>query len=352
MSRLRLAATQIAMSHSFDDVPLRPSAYGRRLYASGRRLVAEAGVRLDELVWDADEVLWDWLLQQFRLLAGSPGAVLWRNFGHREWIGIRPGVFELIWGMRHESLERGHDPHLRIWTSGYPWRMWRIAREIPGFADLIGPPAPADPEDTEWLANHPRVFTRPHWVAAAEQLLEDGVHAVLAPFPEAVRETILTQLHSKKPVDSGFKIPELAQLLGLNAFSKAQILIDDTKSNVERFVATGRRGVHIISEPPRAILGIVPNSVWGRPSRAMKRLQLPFADGIVEALEKLAHPDAPAVATAAPSGTAEIGEDYPTIQLVFDVPNRILQQEWVHPVRALKKRFAKLRKGKGPGGDE
>ncbi len=300
-------------------------------------------MRLDELVWDADEVLWDWLLQQLQLVARLPGAIFARNFGHREWVGVRPGVFELLWGMRHESLERGHDPHLRIWTSGYPWRMWRIGREIPGFAELIGPPGPADLDDPAWLADHPRVFTRPHWVAAAERLIEDGVHTVLAPFPKAVRDTVERQLDSRKPADSGFKIPELAQLLGLDAFDKAKVLIDDTRANVERFVATGRRGVHIVSEPPRAVLGVVPNAVWGRPSRALRRLHLPFADAIVDALERLHRPGAPALATAAPAGDP-VGDDYPTIQMVFDVPNAVLQQEWVHPMRALKKRLARLKK--------
>ena len=55
-----------------------------------------------------------------------------RDLSHREFFRVKPGVFELIWGMHHESKERGEDPFMRVWTDGYPWRMWRINQSDSG----------------------------------------------------------------------------------------------------------------------------------------------------------------------------------------------------------------------------
>ena len=107
------------MTLTFEDLPLHPTRFGRALYERGRALIA-SGVRLERILWDADEVLWDWLMSGVELLKILPRATMRGDLTHSEWVVPRPGMLELLWGMRHESLARDLDPHMRIWTSGYP----------------------------------------------------------------------------------------------------------------------------------------------------------------------------------------------------------------------------------------
>lgn len=120
-----------ASTGTYADVPLPKSKYGRTYYEKGRELIASHGVVLREVVWDADEVLWDWVMDLSGMARAIPRLIK-RDLSHREFFRVKPGVFELIWGMHHESKERGEDPFMRVWTDGYPWRMWRINQSDSG----------------------------------------------------------------------------------------------------------------------------------------------------------------------------------------------------------------------------
>ena len=316
----------------FDDIPgVTRTPYGEAMYARGRALV-EGGLDLSHLVWDADEVLWDWALSGVRLMSSIPLAIFgW--LGHREWIALRPGMLELLWGMHHEALERGKDPHVRIWTSGYPWRLWKILREVPGFGELLGPPFVLAQTDPSRMRDHPRVFTRPDYVAIVGDLLDPEVReARLATLPEPARTAIARQLDAG-PDDSGFKIPELALLFGKEAFASARFLIDDARRNVEWFRDAGRSAVHVRSHTPRIVFGKIPNSAWS-PARFLERSGHRFTQAIADALASLAGDDAPVIAEA--RGAPDDAHP-PNRIFTIDVPSDVLWREWINPMRKLRK---------------
>lgn len=327
------------MTDSYQDIPLPHSEFGEELYLVGRRLVEEQGVRLHELVWDADEVLWDWLMDARRMLRRAPGSLksldLWPlDFGHREYYLVKPGVFELIWGMRHASIERELDPFMRVWTNGYPWRIWRIAQEIPGFATLVGPPAEEGADDHRAFAEHPRIFYRTDYALVAHDLLDPQRFAELVvDFPAHVRDLVDAQF-ARNPFDSSFKLPELAPLRGKSGFGQAKVLVDDARRNIRRFVASGRHGIHVVSHSPRLIFGTVPNTVWGSPVEALERLANEIAHEIADALARLAGQDHPArVAVRSES----LAEGYVPVQFFIDIPDERIRAEWIEPMRELKR---------------
>ncbi len=327
------------MSIAFQDAPLEPSAYGEAMYRRGRDLVARVGLRLDGLIWDADEILWDWVMAGGLLLSKMP-LLFVGHLGHREWVAFRPGMLELLWGMRHASLELGLDPHIRIWTSGYPWRLWKILREIDGFDALLGPPFSAS--DVDSVRTHPRIFTRPDYVAIVTELLRDEARAErLSSMPEAARTAILRQL-DERPDDSGFKIPELALLAGRDGFGTSQILIDDVPRNIAWFHAAGRSALHIESMTPRVVFGLIPNSVWG-PRRFLMTHTSRIVSAMADALETLAKSPRPKVARIAVSHhLADVrASEAPVPQRIIelDIPSEILWREWVTPMRELKRVF-------------
>lgn len=320
------------MASSYADVlritGLPASAYGEAMYTRGRELVAR-GLELSELVWDADEVLWDWVMSGARLLATIPLAAFgW--LGHREWVAMRPGMIELLFGMHHAALELGKDPHVRIWTSGYPWRVWRILREVPGFDRLLGPPdALAEPER---MASHPRVFTRPDYIRAMHDLIDPKARAErLAAMSEGARKTIESHLGSDP--DSGFKIPELARFVGKDAFERARYLIDDLRPNVEWFQATGRHAIHVKSIRPRIAFGKIPHSAWS-PARFLARSGHGVAAQIADALDALLGHETPAIHEAAVGAPAE-GPPNRIVSIL--IPNSVLWREWIRPMRTLRK---------------
>ena len=323
--------------HSYEDIPLEHCEYGQDLYETGRELVEHSGVRLAELVWDADEVLWDWLMDGSQMLRGVAGALLRRDFGHREFYLVKPGVFELIWGMHHASVELGLDPHMRIWTNGYPWRLWRASREIPGFDTLVGPPAEPDAVDHGAFIDHPRIFYRTDYAEVVHCLLEpDGFARQCAAFPEHVRALISSQL-SVAPFDSTFKLPELAQVCGKDGFDRARVLVDDAGHNVRRFVASGRHGIHVVSHAPRIIFGTVPNTVWSEPRDALRGLANEIAPEIAQALRSLTEHSEPArVAVASDTRVRQ----YTPMAFEFDVPDERIRTEWIDPIQELKRTWA------------
>lgn len=325
------------------DTPLRPvpgtdgnggrfTELGERAYRRGRDLVERHGVRVADLVWDADEVLWDWAMSGARLFAQVPLAVFGR-LGHREWVAVRPGLLELLWGMRHASEELGLDPDLRVWTSGYPWRLWAIMRKVPGFAELLGAGHPD---------SHPRVFTRPDYVAVVKPLVADPSTRKqhLATMSPAARDTIDKQL-AEKPHDSGFKIPELAVLAGRQAFATAKILIDDAGRNVRWFHATGRSAIRVRSVTPR-VFGKIPNSAWD-PLRFLREVASPIAFQIADALERLYRDPTPRIEEAKVTPDPQVP---PSPPVVIDVPSQVLWNQWIHPMRELERAFMRARRAR------
>ncbi len=327
-----------------------PSAFSERLYRRGRELIEVHGLRFAELVWDADEVLWDWAMSGTRLFGSLPIAIF-GNFGHREWIAVRPGMLELLWGMRHASIELGHDPDMRIWTSGYPWRLWEIFRKVKGFRELLGAQSKAELGGAGALhpTTHPRVFTRPDYVAVVKGLLErEHREPLLSRFAEAARDTIHKQL-DEKPHDSGFKIPEIAVLAGREAFAGAKILIDDAGRNVRWFLSAGRSAVHVQSVTPRIAFGAIPNSAW-HPTRFLREVRSPVVLAIADALEALARDPTPRVIKAflkPEAGPVNAAGPHAVEPVIIDIPSHVLWSQWIHPIRELEKAFKRLQKRRG-----
>ena len=325
------------MTTSYEHIPLAGTEFGERLYRRGYALVDEYGLRLDEIVWDADEVLWDWLMDASRMLKRVVPNAFIMDFSHREYYTVRPGVFELIWGMHHASLDRGLDPYMRVWTNGYPWRIWRVAQEIPGFAELLGPPASVSGAEHDSFIDHPRMFYRGDYADAVRRLLGDlgSIDQLLADVSSQVRALIHRQLQHA-PFDSSFKLPELAPLREKHGFRNARILIDDRPQNIDRFVASGRSGIHLRSRSPRIILDKVPNTVWSSPREWLERLVSDVALDIADGLERLAHERASGVISVEATPTAH---EHALLEFEVDVPDHRLRAEWIDPIDSLKKTF-------------
>ncbi len=330
----------------FGNLRLPPTEFGRALYEAGRGVVARSGKGLDTVIWDADEVLWDWALSGVKLL-GSAHRALVGDLSHREWFLVRPGIMEFLWGMRHEALARGLDADMRIWTSGYTWRLWAIGRQVPGFGELLGltPAWETQPAAVAVAALRasPRVMARLDFSDAmrtvyARETREPFLRAV----DRRVREVIERQL-ATRPAHPGFKIPELAALVGKTGFGRARVLVDDTRVNVSWFAATGRGAVHVTSFRPTIGFGKVPNAVWGEPLTELQRATSDVTRGIAACLAMLG---------GAPAGGAATGlvRAHGTRQAVaraiapfyVDVPGPVLWREWIAPGRTLAKDARRL----------
>lgn len=322
----------------YEDIPLPSSVFGARAYRAGRGVIAETNLTLDKIMWDADEILWDWVMDASEIFSHFPQAVFFQDIGHREFYLAKPGVFELIWGMHHESLDRDLDPHMRIWTDGYPWRVWKIAQQIPGFMELVGHPDHYNPPlSRDEFADHPRIFFRTDYVKTAIQLfVKDNLSMFLKNLAPSVYGAVQRQLE-RNPVDPSFKLPEFAEIRGKPGFKEAEILIDDYRDNVYRFVSAGRKGVHAISHTPKIGFDFVPNTVWSEPKSALYSLAAKSsALNIASALRSLARTRAPATRIANP---AELTTEYKPIFFTLDIPDRILRSEWIEPVQNLKRRL-------------
>jgi len=317
---------------TYADVPLPKTPYGEQLYSRGRELVA-AGVHLDALVWDADEVLWDWVMSVASVVRYLPRVMRTRSLlSHSEFLRLKPGVFELLWGMHHASLERDLDPYMRIWTAGYTWRLWRIAKDLPGFTQLIGPPASVAAGPSSF-AGHPRIMTRADTVAAIIQLVAPESRPWLDALPQRTRRVLLTSIQQPRG-HAGLKIPELAQLLGKSAFDTARVLIDDARKNVSRFAATGRPAVRPNHPAPNILRGRLPNTVWRQPERRLNAVLGDIATPLADTLHDLAmegFSNSRAIEVHA-LGT----QPHPTLAFTLDVPGAIIDAEWVAPMKALK----------------
>jgi len=327
---------------SYAQIPQAGSAYGELMYERGRSLVADDGVRMAELVWDADEILWDWVVDARAMLRSSPRFVLRGDLGHREFFRIKPGIFELLWGMHHASLELGLDPHMRVWTNGYPWRAWRVAREIPGWGVLLGPPADARGSGQETFALHPRFFCRADFARAIRFLLDPQQRVEsLAALPPAARMVVERSL-ALTPFDSTLKIPELASLAGKDGFTSSHILIDDQEWNVARFAATGRVAVHASNPAQKLAYGRIPNTVWHTPARTLRLLSTRIAEAIAGAIQRAAR-SRPGTVIQATSD--QLLEDYPFVDFAIDIPDAMVRAQWVEPLRRLRRDARPWRRG-------
>jgi len=316
----------------YSNIPLPRSPFGEAQYQAGRRLVFEHGVRLQDLVWDADEVLWDWVMDFGGMLRSIPRQALkLDSLGHREYFRLKPGIWELIFGMHAAALERGWDPHLRIWTNGYAWRLWRISRELPLLANLLGAPAADAYSPADFLV-HPRVFYRSDFVDLAIGL-QDPVRrsAVLADMGPAAARVLARQLE-ERPRDSTLKLPEMAALVGKDGFATAWLLIDDEARNIHRFVSSGRRGIQVLMPRYAMLGGRLLNTVWREPWRALAALSVAVAPRLAQAIRRAVDPDGPERQQVV---SGEPPRDYCPMEFTFRVPGQRVRQEWMAPRRRL-----------------
>lgn len=315
---------------------------GLACYELGRALVERTGITPERIMWDADEVLWDWLMSAPGVLVRLPWMLATRSLGHREYFVVRPGIFELLWGMHHAATEAGVDAHMRIWTNGYPWRLWAIAQAVPGFAELLGSSPQATHAD---FAAHPRIFYRTDFARAAALFTEPASRErALARLPAAARALVEAQLGSPRPLDSNLKLPELAALPADESdtpikagFGRVEFLVDDRGQNIERFVASGRRGVRVVSHSPWAFFGKVPNTGWRDPWRTLRGLGNRVSEVIGRSLMELAGEPPPASRNAACDH--RLGGHVSRHEFTLDVPDAILRAEWIEPIRNLERQW-------------
>jgi hypothetical protein len=341
----------VTSSDSYEQVPLPPTPLGERMYAAGRDLVERHGVRLDALVWDADEVLWDWLLDFGAVVRGLPAYLRKPDMSHPEHVRLKPGLFELLWGMHHASCEQGLDPHLRIWTNGYVYRLHRMGARIPGFHRLMGVSPGCPPAE---LAACDRLFVRQDYTAVVQRLVrhvdrrgsrEDSRELApggsnelarsVAAWPRAARQAFAEHL-ARRPFDPNFKVPELAPLVGKGGFSRSLVLVDDLGRNARRFVAAGRRAIHL-QAPSRAVVGgRVPNAVWRRAGPALAAFSGTTAPALASALRRVGDgAGGSRWLRIRPTATAP-GEP-PPLSFVIHLPDERIRAEWIRPQQRLRR---------------
>lgn len=345
------------MERLFDAWKLNDAPAEAALYDAGLALVVEHGLGPADILWDADEVLWDWAIGFGRLLPVSP-KVIFRQYGHREWIALRPGMTGLLAGLHDGAQEAGKDPFMRIWTAGYPWRLWRIFREIPAFTTLLGPADGGLATTPEQLAAHPRLMARGDLVRIILALLdEDRSAPLLAALPASIRPMVELQCR-QDPGHGGFKIPELATVAGKPDVATTSILVDDTRANVDWFLGSGRQAVWVRSPTPRVLFGKVPNSLWRRPDRWLAGLRHGLVPAIADALAKVR--PAGGLAIAEPlegeraTHVAFPADAAPPSVFPIDIPNGVFWREWFGPMKAVKRaaRAAEKRRGPAPSSDD
>jgi hypothetical protein len=293
--------------------------------------VIEHGVRPEHLVWDADEVLWDWVMDFSHMVRSAPRQLLIPDtLGHREYFRIKPGVWELLFGMHAAALERGWDPFLRIWTNGYAWRLWRISLELPLLATLLGAPATGASTPADY-AVHPRIFYRIDFVDVALKLRDPVARAAaLADMSPAAAQVLARQLDAR-PRDSTLKLPELAVLAGKDGFGASRLLLDDEARNIRRFVASGRRGIQVVMPRYAMVWGRLLNTVWRDPWGQLAALSTAVAPRLADAIAR-AVPDGPLRQRVA---TAEPVREYYHLDFSIRILGQRVRAEWVAPRRRL-----------------
>lgn len=289
-------------------------------------------MRPAHLVWDADEVLWDWVMDFGRMVRAVPRALVTLDtLGHREYFRAKTGVWELIYGMHAAALERDWDPHLRIWTNGYPWRLWRISLDLPIMATVLGTPATGASSPADFAA-HPRVFYRGDFVDQALRLRDPTARAAALAHMSPAAARVLTRQLDERPRDSTLKLPELAALAGKDSFGASRLLIDDEARNIHRFVASGRRGIQVLMPRYAMVWGRLPNTVWRDPWGRLEALSVDIAPRLAHALARAADPDGPERQQVV---SAERVRGYHPVGFTFRVPGQRVRQEWMAPRKRL-----------------
>lgn len=317
---------------SVEDMPFETDESGAECWQHGYEL-ALAGLTLDRIMWDCDELLWDWCLRARGSLKRLAKLVR-RDYTHREWVRTKPGVWELIWGLHHGSLETGKDGQMRVATNGYAWRLWRMSRHIPGFCELIG--EGADSADYETWRDHPMLYCRPDYAKVAGMLLRGEVEVEDGPAAVVIAEHV-----DVNPKDSTLKLPEMAVLAGKPGFANVQILIDDSFHNIRRFARTGRVGIHVDVPAKRdrktSRLPQPPNTIWKDARSYLDRVSTPLgpilADKLAEALTVRSSDILVAHAQDAD------GQEHRVFEFDIEVTGEVIQTEWLEPMRRMRKQL-------------
>ena len=258
----------------------------------GREL-ARAGLCPAEIALDLDETVWDWVWP----LLGAP----LDPTRHREVIFLRE---PLVWLL--EGISAGHPGSFVAWTSGYGYRLDRIAEQYPPMRALFG----IDAARAHAADDLPTVFGRRDFLRAVQR-----APASLPP------GTGLSQ-----------KVPGMPTAAGKPLVDAARILLDDRESNCRRFAAAGGgRSAIWLRGTPR---------VW-RQNITMFGTEAPrrgqWAEGIADALAQIAagdrgrvHPVDPAADAPAPS------------RVELRIPHRRVWTDWIAPGRTTRRLIAQL----------
>ncbi|MCA9562668.1 MAG: hypothetical protein KC561_04220 [Myxococcales bacterium] len=328
------------MAHNtkYESIPLPHSEYGARAYELGRTLVREHGVEPAQLVWDADEVLWDWAMDATRIFRGV-FRLARKDLSHDEFFLLKPGIFELIWGMYHQAEAEGKDPYIRIWTDGYPWRIWKIADFVPGLDRLLGPAEGTRlPSSEADFDGHPRLFSRLDFLRAVEILADDFGAGTAELEPEVAAE--FQRLLGNGDVKSTWKIAALANVSGKAGFAAGRVLIDDKQGNVSQFAAHSGVGVWLRNKTPKVLFGRMPNTVWGRVGA---RLAQNVTDVVADLAASLRRACAEPRGSVIEVNGAERPVDYvPTTFRIF-IPGSRVHNDWVVPMRAVARAAGRFR---------
>ena len=287
-------------------------------------LLVKQGVRLSNIMWDADEILWDWLMSVQEIFSSPYRRFMLGDVGHREFFRRKHDIFELLLGMHVASVKLGLDPYIRIWTNGYSWRLWRISQEIPCLIHLLGPAKKGGklPNLAADFEHHPRIFSRKNYVSAIMKIAKEGF-SILDP----ELQTNIVQQFKLKKFDSSLKEPDFARIIGKSEFEKVNILVDDKRENVDRFVQKNRIGIVVPNQTPHILYGKIKNIVWKNPWNGIEKMSKSTAESIANALEKtLSHEKQIFVAKSQPIFP-------PHDDFIIEAPDARIRLDWVEPMR-------------------
>ncbi len=314
---------------SVEDIPFETDELGAECWQAGYDL-ARSGLTSDRIMWDCDELLWDWCLQARGSLKRLVKLVR-QDYTHRQYIRTKPGIWELIWGLHHGSLESGADGRMRIATNGYPWRLWRISRHIPGFCELISDGA--NSEDYESWRDHPMLYCKPDYAEAARMILRGDVE-----IPQGSAGVVIAEHVDVSPKDSTLKLPEMAVMVGKDGFENVDVLIDDSFHNIRRFARTGRVGVHVDVPAKRdrksSRLPQPPNTIWKDPESYLDRVSTPLGPILARKLEESLTVRSSEILVAHAQDAD--GREHAVFDFDIEVTGEIIREEWLEPMQKVR----------------